>query len=70
MKVNCGNPQLPSERFTVSLNNGTLVGAVAAYGCQEGYVFQGDRYSVCQSNGLWSSVTSQCLSNQLMIYTC
>ena len=59
--IDCGQPQLPSEYLTVTFD-GTTVGSIAIYNCPTGYVLKGDKYSVCESNGLWTLMHSQCLS--------
>ena len=42
------------------VSNGTLLGAVAQYSCDETYVLDGPEQRICQDNGMWSGDEPVC----------
>ena len=42
------------------MSNGTLLGAVAQYSCDESYVLEGPEQRICQDSGMWSGDEPVC----------
>lgn len=52
--VDCGDLPIPSDGM-ISYTSGTLLGSIATYSCNLGYVLIGDdAVRTCDSNGQWS----------------
>ena len=55
--INCG--ELTVENGNVD-SDGTLLGAVVQYSCDETYVLEGPEQRICQNDGMWSGEEPVC----------
>ena len=56
--INCSTPSnQPNGVVTVS---GTLLGSIAQYNCNDGYVLVGDATRTCENTGHWSGTEPVC----------
>lgn len=62
-EINCG--ELDGPRFgRVSFDN-TLLGALATYSCDNGFILEGNRLRMCGSDGLWAGDPPMCSGEEL-----
>lgn len=60
---------MPYSNATVYETNGTTLGSIVSYFCEEGYELIGSETISCQSSGIWSDEAPQCLSMYYMHFT-
>ena len=64
--VTCGLLTVPTDGNVKE--NGSLIGAVAEFTCNAGYVLIGASSIICKRDGNWSSATPICQSKVLSTY--
>jgi hypothetical protein len=62
--VDCGPPPLPPNAVVTLLNSSTGLLALAEYSCRPGFLLEGDSFTQCQSNALWSGTLPTCARRQ------
>ena len=53
---------MPSNNVTMFEINGTALGSITMYFCDEGYRLIGSENITCENSGMWSGKASLCLS--------
>ncbi|XP_078660839.1 uncharacterized protein LOC144905190 isoform X3 [Branchiostoma floridae x Branchiostoma belcheri] len=54
----CGNPGAPVNGYT---RGGFFGGSTVTFGCNDGFLLQGDTFAVCQADCTWSAVPPVCI---------
>ena len=61
IQLSCGDLAVPDSGQFV-LSNGTYIGSIATYSCNEGYSLVGFEVRICQADRTWSGLAPTCES--------
>lgn len=58
--ADCQNITPPANGSVTYVNGSTTYKAVAAFGCNDGFVLSGNAIQTCSANGSWAGYTPEC----------